>query len=83
MSQKETKTLQKRIRFIASAGGTPLSCPNTSSLNMTTTADAAQFIPRGEVAPRGAQHFRSDMWKARGDLLSEVSFILWSLSVHK
>jgi hypothetical protein len=62
--------------------GTPLSCPNTLTLNMTATADGAQFIPRGEVATRGAQHFRSDMCKGRG-YLSEVSFILWSLYVHK
>jgi hypothetical protein len=56
---------------------------NTLSLNMTATADAAQFIPRGQVAPRGAQHFRSDLCEGRGDLLSVASFILWSLSVHK
>jgi hypothetical protein len=56
---------------------------NTLSLNMTATADAAQFIPHGQVAPRGAQHFRSDMCIGRGYLLSEVGFILWSLSVHK
>jgi hypothetical protein len=43
----------------------------------------AQFIPRGQVAPRGAQHFRSDLCKGRCDLLLEVIFILWSLSVHK
>jgi hypothetical protein len=43
---------------------------NTSSLNMTATADGAQFIPRGEFAPRGAQHFRRDLCKGHGDLLS-------------
>jgi hypothetical protein len=64
-------------------GGTPLLCPNASTLNMIATADAAPFIPRGQVGPRGSQHIRSDMCKGGGDLLSEVSFILWSLSVHK
>jgi hypothetical protein len=56
---------------------------NTLSLNMTATADAAQFLPRGQVAPRVAQRFRSDLCIGHGDLLSKVSFILWSLSVYK
>jgi hypothetical protein len=43
---------------------------------MTATANAAQFILRGQVAPRGAQHFRSDLRKGRDVLLSEVIFIL-------
>jgi hypothetical protein len=53
------------------------------SLNMTATVDAEQFIPRRQVAPRGAHHFQSDLCKSRCDLLLEVIFILWSLSVHK
>jgi hypothetical protein len=48
---------------------------NTLTLNMITTEDTAQFIPHGQIAPRGAQHFQSDLCKGRGDLLSEVSFI--------
>jgi hypothetical protein len=45
---------------------------------MTAMADAAHFTPRGQVAPRGAQHFLSDLCKGRGDPLSEVNLILWS-----
>jgi hypothetical protein len=63
-------------------GRTPLSCSNTLTLNMTATVDAAHFIPHGQVVPRGVQYFRNDLCKGCGDL-SEVSFILWSFSVHK
>jgi hypothetical protein len=64
-------------------GRTPISCPKILTVNMTAAADAAQFIPGGQVVPRGAKHFRNDMCKGRGHLLLEVSFILWSFSVHK
>jgi hypothetical protein len=34
---------------------------NILTLNMTATEDAAQFIPCGQFAPGGKQHFRSDV----------------------
>jgi hypothetical protein len=61
MSQKENAAeknpLYYHLMVCTHVGGTPLSCPNTITLNMTTTADAAQFILQGQVVLRGVQHF--------------------------
>jgi hypothetical protein len=84
MSQKEMETLQKESALLpvndtyTCRGVTNFVSHhiNTLSLNMIATAYAAQFIPRGQVAPRGAQNFRSDLCKGRGDLLLEIIFIL-------
>jgi hypothetical protein len=53
--------------------------PQHTTLNMTATADTAQFISHRQVTPPDTQHFRSDLCKGHGDLLLEVSFFLWSL----
>jgi hypothetical protein len=76
--------LQKRIHFIPVNGTYTCRMDTTFvsqhintllTLNVTATADAAQFIPRGQVAPRGAQHFQSDLCKGRGDFCrSSASF---------
>jgi hypothetical protein len=55
-------------------GGTPLSCPNTLTPNMTTTADVAQFILRRQIVSCGAQHFWSDLCIGRSDLRRSASF---------
>jgi hypothetical protein len=79
----EKNPLYYQLMVHTCVGRTPLLCSNTLTLNMTATADVARFIPRRQVAPHGAQHFWSDLSKGHGNLLSEVSFILWSLSIHK
>jgi hypothetical protein len=53
---------------------------NILSLNMTATADAAQFKPHGQVALRGTQHFWSDLckrpqWSSVGSHLHYVVFV--------
>jgi hypothetical protein len=75
----EKNPLYYQLVVHTSVGGTPLLCHNTLTLNMTTMADAAQFILHRQVAP----HFHSDLCIDCGDLLSVVSFIPWSLSIHK
>ena len=43
-------------------------CLSTLALNMSTIAHAAQIKPRFLIAPRGTQHFWSDLLKGRCNL---------------
>jgi hypothetical protein len=75
----EINPLYYQLMVHIRVGWTPFSCPSTLTLNMTATADAAQFIPRGQVAPRGAEFpewsVQRQRWCSVGGQLHSVGFV--------